>query len=136
MTLSLRRLARSRRFPAMSVLVWLMLVVNAVAAAPLGMHAMAGADAMEATSAVIDAHYHDAASMPRVAGDNSGCAGRTDCCGGMAGNQCTCAAMCAAALAPIMAAIDPMAFAAIYATPRLLDAPALAAAPPLRPPAV
>ncbi len=137
MTLSLRRLARSRRFPAMSVLVWLMLVVNAVAAAPLGMHAMAGADAMEATSAVIDAHCHDAASMPRAAGNNAGCADRTDCCGGMAGNQCTCAAMCAAALAPIMAvAIGPMAFAAIYATPRLLDAPALAAAPPLRPPAV
>src|SRR3546814_8418076 len=105
-----------------------MLVVNVVAATPMGMHAMAGADAMEATSAVIDVHCHDAASMPMAAGNNAGCADRTDCCGGMAGNQCTCAAMCAAALAPIMAtAIDPTAFAAIYAMPRLLDAPALAA---------
>ncbi len=136
MTLSLRQLARSRRFRVIGVLAWLMLVVNAVAA-PMGMHAMAGADAVEAASAVIDMHCHDAASMPMAAGSDAGCADRTDCCGGMAGNQCTCAAMCAAALAPIVAvAIDPMAFAAIYVTPRLLDAPALAAAPPLRPPAV
>lgn len=121
----------------MGVLAWLMLLVNAVAAAPMGMHAMAGADAMEATSAVIDVHCHDAASMPMAAGNDAGCADRTDCCGGMAGNQCTCAAMCATALAPIMAvATDPIALAAIYAMPRLLDAPALAAAPPLRPPAV
>ena len=120
----------------MAVLAWLMLVVNAAAAAPMGMHATAGADAMGATSAVIDMHCHDA-SMPTATGNDAGCADRTDCCGGMAGNQCTCAAMCAAALATIMAvAIGPMAFAAIYATPRLLDAPALAAAPPLRPPAV
>src|SRR3546814_1062678 len=98
---------------------------------------MAGADAMEATSAVSDVHCHVAASMPTAAVNNAGCADRTDCCGGMAGNQCTCAAMCAAALAPIMAAaIDPTAFAAIYAMPRLLDAPALAAAPPLRPPEI
>src|SRR3546814_14336620 len=72
MKLSLRQLARSRRLRAMGVLAWLMLVVNVVAAAPMGMHAMAGADAMEATSAVIDVHCHDAASMPMAAGNNAG----------------------------------------------------------------
>src|SRR3546814_19036806 len=76
MKLSLRQLARSRRLRAMGVLAWLMLVVNVVAAAPMGMHAMAGADAMEATSAVIDVHCHDAASMPMAAGNNAGCADR------------------------------------------------------------
>lgn len=137
MTLSLRQFVCSRRLRAMGVLAWLMLVANAVVAAPMGMHAMAGVGAVEATAAVVDAHCHDAASMSMVAGNDAGCADRIDCCGGMAGNQCTCVVICAAVLAPIMAVtIGPKAFAAIYATPRLLDAPALAAAPPLRPPAV
>jgi len=135
MTLSLRQFARPRRLRAMGVLAWLMLVVNAVAAAPMGMHAMAGGAAIAATSAAVDVHCHDTASMPMVAGNDASCTDRTDC--GMAGNQCTCSAMCATALAPIMVvATDPIALAAIYAMPRLLDAPALAAAPPLRPPAV
>src|SRR3546814_11056790 len=118
MTPSLRQLARSRRLRAMGWLAWLMLVVNVVAAAPMGMHAMAGADAMEATSAVIDVHCHDAASMPMAAGNNAGCTERTDCCGGMARNQCTCAALRVAAPAPIMAAAsDPTAGVAVYAMP-------------------
>lgn len=134
MTLALHQLARSRRLRALGVLAWLMLVVNA-AAAPTGMHGMAGADAMEATSAVVDVHCHDAAPLPTAAENAAGCADQADCCGGMAGNPCSCAALCAATLAPIMAvAIDSTALAVIYAMPRLLDAPALAAAPPLRPP--
>lgn len=135
MTFSLHQLARSRRLRAMGVLAWLMLVVNATAAAPVGM-SMMSADAVVTTMAAVE-HGHEV-SMEMAAADTvAGCTDRTDCCGNMAGNPCTCAAMCVTALTPIMVvAIDPMAFAAIYAMPRLLHAPALAAAPPLRPPAV
>ncbi|TAM93720.1 MAG: hypothetical protein EPN40_13030 [Rhodanobacteraceae bacterium] len=137
MTLSLRQLARSRRLRALGVLAWLMLVVNAVVAAPMGMHAMAGADAMMATPAVVVVHCHDSSAVRQVVESDTGCAVRADCCIGITGDQCSCAAMCAAALAPLPAGqMAPLGYVATYPVPRLLDAPALAAAPPLRPPAV
>lgn len=137
MTFTLRRFARSRRLRALGVLAWFMLVVNAVVAAPMGMHATSAADAMLATPAVVAVHCHDSSAVQQVVESDTGCAVRADCCGGMTGDQCPCAAMCAAALAPLPAGqTAPLGHVATYPVPRLLDAPALAAAPPLRPPAV
>ena len=136
MTRSLRQLACSRRFRALGMLAWLMLVVNAVAAGPVlpgvhGMHAAEGAGTPAA--AVMQCHGDEPTLVAATSIDG---VAAVHACSDMAGNQCSCAAMCAAALARIAAvAVGPTAFAAVYAVPSPLDAPAPVAAPPLRPPA-
>jgi hypothetical protein len=138
MTLSLRQFARSPRLRALSVLAWLLLVVNAVAAAPLGMRAMPPVHAMPASVATGSAHGHHVAPVA-VAAASACCADvdHADGCVDMTGQHCTCAAMCGTALAPMtVLALVPVALTTTYAVPLRSSLPALMPAPPLRPPAV
>ncbi|HZX70221.1 MAG TPA: hypothetical protein VFE77_05315 [Rhodanobacter sp.] len=134
MTFSLRLLARSRRLRAMGVLAWLMLVVNSLAAAPMGMVGMPHSHAMHATVAAASepAHHPVAAEASR-----SCCDDQAGCCGGMTGYTCHCAAMCSTTLPPAAAVVlVSSSITARYAMPLPRSAPSLNTAPPLRPPAV
>ena len=134
MTFSLRLLARSRRLRAMGVLAWLMLVINSLAAAPMGMTGVPHSHAMHAPVAAASEHCH---RHTAVKGSRSCCDDQVGCCGGMTGHTCNCAAMCSTTLPP--AATVVLTSAAIpvrYAMPLPSSAPSLNTAPPLRPPAV
>jgi hypothetical protein len=134
MTFSLRLLARSRRLRAVGVLAWLMLVVNSLAAAPMGMAGMPHSHVMQATVAAAGEHgHHDVA----VQASRSCCDDQDGCCGGMTGHTCNCAAMCSTTLPPVAAGVlASVAITASYAMPLPSSAPSLNTAPPLRPPAV
>ena len=134
MTLSLRLLARSRRLRAMSVLAWLMLVINSLAAAPMGMTEVPHSHPMHATVAAASEHcHHDIAAKAA----RSCCDDQAGCCGGMTGHSCNCAAMCSTTLPPAAAVVlTSVAITASYAMPLPSSAPSLNTAPPLRPPAV
>ena len=134
MTVSLCLLARSRRLRAMGVLAWLMLVVNSLAAAPMGMTGGPHSHSMHTTVAAVSepCHHHVAAK-----GSQSSCDDQSGCCGGAAGHACTCAAMCSTTLAPGATTVPVSTpITARYAMPLPRSAPALNTAPPLRPPAV
>jgi hypothetical protein len=134
MTFSLHLLARSRRLRAMGVLAWLMLVINSLAAAPMGMTGAPHSHAMHATVAAASEHCHHHAA---VKASRSSCDDQAGCCGGMAGHACTCAAMCSTAVPPAAAVVLTSATITVgYAMPLPSSAPSLNAAPPLRPPAV
>ena len=143
MTLSLRQFARSRRLRAMGALAWLMLVINSLAAAPLGMTGMPHAHPVHATAAAVGGPAisgpavigHVQQVVPMAAPASAG-ADHADCCGGPDTRHCACAAICATALAPMaVVALTPLATTTIYAIPLRLSPPSLATAPPLRPPA-
>lgn len=134
MTFSLRSLARSRCLRAMGVLAWLMLVINSLAAAPMGMTGVPHSHAMHATVAAVSEHCHHHVA---VKGSRSCCDDQAGCCGGMMGHTCNCAAMCSTTLPPEPAvALISTAITARYALPLPSSAPSLNTAPPLRPPAV
>lgn len=133
MTFSLRQLARSRRFRAMGVLAWLMLVVNSLAAASPQMAGMSQAHAMTAPMAVVSAHADQVG--PMTAAMSTG-ADPVDCCGELVAHHGACAAICTTALTPAAAvALTPVALTAAYAMLRRISPPSLVTAPPLRPPA-
>ena len=135
MTFSLRRLARSRRFRAMGVLAWLMLVINSLAAAPMGMTGMPHSHPMHTTVAAASEHCHHHVAANKAA--RSCCDDQAGCCGGMTGHTCNCAAMCSTTLPPEPAvALVSAAITARYAMPLPSSAPSLNTAPPLRPPPV
>lgn len=127
MTFSLRLLARSRCLRVTGVLAWLMLVINSLAAAPMGMTGVPHTHPMHATVAAVSEHgHHDVAvkaSRP--------------CCGGMTGHTCHCAAMCSATLLPAaVVVLTSVAITTGYAMPPPSSTSSLNTAPPLRPPAV
>jgi hypothetical protein len=135
MTFSLRQLARSRRLRAMGVLAWLMLVINSLAAAPMGMTGVPHSHAMHTTVAAVSEHCHHHVAANKAA--RSCCDDQAGCCGGMTGHSCNCAAMCSTTLPPATAVVLASAtITASYAMPLPSSAPALNTAPPLRPPAV
>ncbi|WP_449423267.1 hypothetical protein [Rhodanobacter lindaniclasticus] len=117
----------------MGLLAWAMLVVNALAAAPMG---MTGGPHLHATQAAIAAagehgHHHAA-----VKASQSGCGDQAGCCDGMDGHTCQCAAMCSTTMPPAMVVVPTaIAMTTSYATPLPGSAPSLNTAPPLRPPA-
>ncbi|HEY8329068.1 MAG TPA: hypothetical protein VIO59_11565 [Rhodanobacter sp.] len=132
MMFSLRQLARSRRFRAMGVLAWLMLVVNSLAAAPPQMAGMPQAHAMTAPMAAVGTHPDQVGSMTTAAFTG---ADPVDCCGQLVAHHGACAAICITALTPAAAvALTPVASTAAYAMPRRISPPSLVTAPPLRPP--
>ncbi|UJJ58300.1 MULTISPECIES: hypothetical protein [Rhodanobacter] len=134
MTFSLRLLARSRRLRAMGMLAWLMLVINSLAAAPMGMTGGPHSHPMHATVAAVSEHCHHHVA---VKASRSCCDDQAGCCGGMTGHTCNCAAMCSTTLPPGPAvALISTAITARYALPLPSSAPSLNTAPPLRPPAV
>lgn len=141
MTRTLHQLARSRPLRALGVLAWLMLVVNSLAAAPLGMTAGLHAHAPHAALAVV-AHAAPVSTpaMPAVhasCDDRSCCNGQVGCCDGLTAHGCSCAAVCSTSLPPVsLMALVPAAMGTSYALPPVLSAPSRHAAPPLRPPAV
>lgn len=135
MTFSLRHLARSRRLRAMGVLAWLMLVINSLAAAPMGMTGVPHSHPMHTTVAAVSEHCHHHAAANKAA--RSCCDDQAGCCGGMTGHNCNCAAMCGTTLPPEPAVVlVSAAVTARYAMPLPSSAPSLNTAPPLRPPAV
>ena len=112
----------------MGALAWLMLVINSLAAAPMGMVEGAHSPAMHATAATIGEHSH-----PR----GSCCDDQGSACGDMAGFTCHCVAACSTALPTAgMAVLTPLATTVRYAVLLPRSAPSLDNAPPLRPPAV
>lgn len=127
MTYSLRLLVRSRCLRLTGALAWLMLVINSLAAAPMGMTGVPHSHPMHATVAEVCEHGHHDVVVK---------ASRS-CCGGMTGHACHCAAMCSATLPP--AAVVVLVSVSItnsYAMPPPSSASSLNTAPPLRPPAV
>jgi hypothetical protein len=135
MTFSLRHLARSRRLRAMGVLAWLMLVINSLAAAPMGMMGMPHSHPMHTTVAAASEHCHHHVAANKTT--RSCCDDQAGCCGGITGHTCNCAAMCSTTLLPAPAVVlISTAIPARYAMPLPRSAPALNTAPPLRPPAV
>jgi hypothetical protein len=135
MIFSLRLLARSRRLRAMGVLAWLMLVINSLAAAPMGMTGVPHSHAMHATVAAASEHGHHHVAVNKAS--RFCCDNQDGCCGGMTGHTCSCAAMCGTTLLPGAAVVlTPTAIIASYAMPLPGSAPSLNTAPPLRPPAV
>ncbi|MGH8160231.1 MAG: hypothetical protein ACREPQ_19115 [Rhodanobacter sp.] len=124
-----RQLARSPHLRVMAWLAWLMLAVAPVHAAPCGAMEMAAAMGHGAHAAQVSDHAQHA--MPVKA----------DCCGGQdharhgSTSTCHCAVTCGTAL-PVMtmAALAPVAPAALHGSLRHVVAPKLAHAPPLRPP--
>ena len=117
----------------MGVLAWLMLVINSLAGAPMGMAEGAYAHSMHATATATNEHnHHRAAPDHESCGDDQGHA-----CGGMTGMTCHCVAMCSTALPMAeVAVLAPIATTVSYATLLPDNAPSLDTAPPLRPPAV
>jgi hypothetical protein len=135
MTFSLRHLARSRRLRAMGVLAWLMLVINSLAAAPMGMTGMPHSHAMHTTVAAVSEHCHHHVAANKAT--RSCCDDQAGCCGDMSGHTCNCAAMCSTTLPPEPAVVlVAAAITAGYDMPLPGSAPSLNTAPPLRPPAV
>ena len=136
MTITLRQITRSRPLRVLGALAWLLLVINSLAAAPLGM--VAGHASHTALAAVAHAAPVAMPGMPVVhagSDDRSCCNGQTGCCDGLTAHGCSCAAMCSASLPP--ESLMTLASAGIgltYALPPSLSAPSLHAAPPLRPP--
>ncbi len=129
MTFSLRQLVRSRRFRAMGVLAWLMLVVNSLAVASPQMAGMPQAHAVPIAAA--GAHADPAGPVTGIASTG---ADPVDCCGQLVAHHGACAAICITALAPAAAvALTPAALTAAYAMPRRISPPSRVAAPPLRP---
>jgi len=122
----------------MVVLAWLMLVVNSLAAAPLGM--AAGHASHTALAVVAHAPPVSPPAMPAVHAsydDRSCCNGQAGCCDGLTAHGCSCAVMCSASLPPeSLMTLTPAGIGLTYALPPSLSAPSLHAAPPLRPPAV
>ena len=134
MTFSLRLLARSRRLRAMGALAWLMLVINSLAAAPMGMMGSPHSHVVHTTIAAVSEHCHHHVA---VKGSRSCCDDQAGCCDGITGHGCNCAAMCSTTLPPAAAVImASVATTARYAMPLPSSAPSLNTAPPLRPPAV
>ena len=140
MTLTLRQFTRSRPLRALGVLAWLLLVVNSLAAAPLGM--MNGLHAHTLHAAVATVSQRVPVAAPAMAASAS-CAGHSccndqaGCCDGLTAHGCSCAAMCSSSLPPeSLMALAPATIRTTYAIPPALSAPSLHAAPPLRPPAV
>jgi len=134
MTLSLRPLARSPRLRAMGMLAWLMLVINSLAAAPMGMSGMPQSHPMRTTVAAVSepCHHPVAARMSR-----SCCGDQAGCCDGMAGHACTCTALCNTTLPPAAGGVlTAVALTASYAMPLPVSAPSLNTSPPLRPPEI
>lgn len=136
MTASPRQLARSTRLWALSVLAWLMLVVQAVPA----MATVPAAFAMPASMSMGMAMHGAAAATAcdHAAGGDAAATATADhdsCCGGASSPQCRCAAMSAPALLPLpaltMAANPPRVRIAGRPAPSAPRPPAL---PPLRPP--
>lgn len=135
MIFALRLLARSRRLRAMGVLAWLMLVINALAAAPMGMTGGSHSHPMHASVAAASEHGHHQMVINKASG--SCCEDQAGCSGGVAGHACSCTAMCGTTLLPAVAAVlIPTAITAGYAMPLPGSTPSLNTAPPLRPPAV
>ncbi len=130
---SLRQLAHSRRLRAMGMLAWLMLVINSLAAAPMGMMGAPHSHAMYAAVAATTAHcHHDMA----VKQSRHSCGDQAACHGGMTEGTCHCAAMCSTTLPPATAVVLASTVTSNrYAMPLPGGAPSLNTAPPLRPPA-
>jgi len=129
MTVSLRRLGRSRGLRTLAVLAWLMLISSSLAAAPMamGMHGGA-AHAMAATSVVL--HHdsalssHPAANMPDHA-----------CCGDRMAQGCHCHSVCGSVLHSVAVVVPvPVLFVVVYGSPYTVRAPSPNTAVPLRPP--
>ena len=138
MTVTLRQITRSRPLRALGALAWLLLVINSLAAAPLGMAAGSASHNAPAPAAV--AHAAIVATPAMLAAharcdDDSCCDKQAGCCDGLAAHGCSCAAMCSASLPPeSLITLAPAAIGRSYALPPSLSAPSLHAAPPLRPP--
>ena len=139
MTASLRPFARSRCLGALGALAWLLLVINSLAAAPLGR--MGGPQAHPLHAAVVTlsqrGHLAAPAAVPTSAGcaDRSCCNDQAGCCDGLTLHGCSCAAMCSASLPPEpLITLAPAGIGRTYALPPSISAPSLHAAPPLRPP--
>jgi hypothetical protein len=131
MTASLPLFARSRGLRALGLLAWLALVVSSLAGPPLS-SGSAHAQAMHATPTAAGEQAHRAASTHAL---HDGCDRHGGCCADAGGDGCPCIGMCAGTLpsAPSMLAVVPMPYAAHARLPRQ-RAPAMPAAPPLRPP--
>src|SRR5690242_5743611 len=128
MILSPRRLSLAPRRWAMSLLAWLMLVLNTAHALPMvGMGAMATGPA--AMTAMMTSHEAAAAhAMPPASPHCDGGAG-------MADGGCHCPTMCAPALLPVPALTVALQLSPVALAPRPVDtAPRRPASPPLRPP--
>ncbi|MGY3040663.1 hypothetical protein ACVWWQ_002286 [Rhodanobacter sp. TND4EL1] len=134
MTFSLRLLARSRRLRAMGVLAWLMLVINSLAAAPMGMTGVPHSHAMQTAVAATSEHCHPDVA---VKASRPSCGDQAGCHGGMTEGSCHCAAVCGTTLLPATTVVlASAATRARYAMPLPSSAPSLHDAPPLRPPAI
>lgn len=123
----------------MSVLAWLMLVVNTLSATPLGMldgahlQAMPG---MQMSVASVDGHDHHGVSVASSC-DPSVTSQHHDGCGGRTVHHCSCDAMCGNVLTPTPLRVVPtVAMRSAYGRPLRIHAPSLDTAPPLRPPTV
>lgn len=136
MTASPRQLARSTRLRALSVLAWLMLVVQAVPAMPT----VPAASAMPASMSMGTAMHGDAAaaSCDHATGRATAAPATPDhdsCCGGAASLHCRCAAMSAPALLPMPSlTVAANLLLARIAGRQAPSAPRPPALPPLRPP--
>jgi len=129
MTVSLRRLARSRGLRTLALLAWLMLISTSLAAAPMGM-AMHGsaAHAMAATGA---APHHGAAVSNHPAANMADRA----CCGDQMASGCHCHSVCGSVLHSVTVVVPTaMPFAVVYGPPSSVRAPSPNTAVPLRPP--
>jgi hypothetical protein len=131
MTASLPVFARSRGLRALGLLAWLALVIGSLAGTPLR-SGSAHAQAMHATPTAVGEQAHRPASAHAL---HDGCARHGGCCANAGGDACPCIGMCAGALpsTPSVLAVVPMPSAA-HARPPRQRAPAMPAAPPLRPP--
>jgi hypothetical protein len=123
---SLHRIARSRLLRATALLAWLLMAIAMPAAAagvPFeqgapGMASMTMVHAMHAGASTAHGHHAD------------------HCCGDTLHPSCYCAALCAAALLPVVPALHgPVRLASLHSPMRGRDAPTPAPIPPLRPPA-
>ena len=116
----------------MAVLAWLMLVINTVAAAPMGMAAAPPSLSMHAPVAAAGAHCDHAAPVqpPHCCDD------QVDDRGGAAYAYCGCLATCVAVLPSAAVDLAATAITATYASAPVAAAPLLASAPPLRPPQI
>lgn len=111
----------------MGVLVWLMLVVKALAAAPMGMTEVRHPHSMHAMVAAASEYgHHDVAAEA----SRSCCDDQVGCGGGMTGYTCHCAARCSTTLPPAaVVVLTSVAITASYSTPLPSDAPSLNSAP-------
>lgn len=127
----LHHLARSPHLRAMAWLAWLILVINPVYGAPLGMmHGVHSSTPPVAHAAQVSEHCHHAAP---VKADRSGGGDHDTGCKG-AGHACQCAATCCSLLPTAMAGLAPTVLSSILWSPRRVAAPRSGNSPPLRPP--